>query len=199
MTKTQSTEIVVIKKELVPIAKKAMEMEIVGDKTMIEAVAILSKLNQFNDRVTEIKETVTKPALEILKVERARWKPIEMQYQEAIESLRFKMAIYQTRLVNKKREEEEAIARRIKPGTGNLSVEKAAEKIDALEVVEKEIATADGLVQFREKPELKITDINLIPREYLVVNEKLLLQDLKEGKVIAGAEVGMVQVPVNYR
>lgn len=199
MTKKQTMDVVVIEKELVPIARRAMVLHITNAEEMKEATIVLSQLNQFNDRITEIKEQVTKPLNQALKAERARWKPIETENEGAISILRKKMSAYQTELVNKKREEEESIARRIKPGTGNLSIEKAAEKIEALGIVEKEVATAVGLVQFRETATLKILDINLIPREYMMVNEKLLLQDLKEGKVVGGAVVEMIQVPVNYR
>ncbi len=166
---------------------------------MSKAVVILSKLNQFNDQIKEEKEKVTKPLNEALKAERGRWKPLEAMYEDAIEGLRGKMSAYQTAVEKERREKEMAIASRIKEGRGNLSLETAVKKIDSLEKVEKEVATDAGLVQFREVQKLKIMDEMLIPREYLVIDEKRVLEALKAGREVAGAVVETVQVPVNYR
>ena len=72
-------------------------------------------------------------------------------------------------------------------------------KLDALHVPEKEIATDQGLVQFREKKQLKITDLSLIPEEYWHINENEILADLKKDIAVPGAELETIQVPVNYR
>lgn len=192
-------KVLVLQKKIVPIVREAEDLEIEVQDDMKGAVEILSQLNNFNDQITTEKEKVTKPLNEALKAERNRWKPIETMYADAIEGLREKMSVFQTRMEKERKAKEIAIASRIKSGKGNLSLEKGVEKIDALEKVEKEVATDVGLVQFREKKVLKITDPSLISMEYYMINEEKLLKALIEGKVVAGAEIDVKQIPVNYR
>ncbi len=192
-----SNQLTTISKKLSPIAEQASALRIVDDETLKQGVELLSKLNQFNDRISEEREKVTKPLMEALKAERARWKPTEAQNESAINSLRLEMTRYQTALVNEKKEAEKKIADRVTRGT--LKVETAVKKIEAIEDVEKEHATEAGLVQFRETQVLKIIDKSLIPIEYYELNEGLLLKDLKNGLLVPGAITEKIQIPVNYR
>lgn len=192
-------ELVPIKKKIEAVAEKAKDIAIRSSDDMATATVILSQMNGYMDSVKEKKETLTKPLNEALKNARAMFKPLEETYEEAIEVLREKMSFYQTQQMKIKREEELKIASRVKEGKGNLSIETAVKKIEALPQVNKEVATDAGLVQFREVKVLVILDPLLIPREYLVIDESRLLKDLKEGKTVAGATTETKQVAVNYR
>lgn len=192
-------EIAPLKKEIASIAKLAEAFEIQSSADMVQATTILSQMNKYADSMKEKKELLTKPLNEALKNARSMFKPLEELYEDAIENLRGKMTVYQTEAMRLKKEEEQKIAMRVKAGSGNLSVETAVKKIAEIAPVEKEVSTTEGLVQFRESKILKIIDQNIIPREYLTVNETLILKDLKAGKNIAGVELDTIQVPVNYR
>ena len=124
---------------------------------------------------------------------------MEMIYEESIAVLRTAMSDYQTEQLRIQKEEEDRIAKRIAPGKGNLSLDSAVKKMEAIPQTEKEISTEEGLVQFRQVRVLKITNIDLVPHEYFDLNEGRLLTDLKTGKTIAGAEIEVKQVPANYR
>ena len=193
-------------KQLVPFQKKVSalatqveSLEVVDATSMQSGVVILSNMNKYMDSVREQKEKLTKPINESLKNIRAMFKPLETTYEIAIGALRAKMSSYQTQEVARVREEEAKIAARVKEGKGNLSIDTAVKKIEAIETPEKEVATDQGLVQFRETKILKLTDVNLIPREYFDLNEGRLLKDLKTGKEVPGATTETIQVPVNYR
>jgi TPP-dependent 2-oxoacid decarboxylase len=188
-----------ITKEIRPIAKQAQDVSITDNASMAGAVSLLSDLNRALTKVTEEKEKVTKPLNEALKAERNRWKPIETELTDAINNVREKMSVYQTEETKRARAAEEKIASRIAPGKGNLSVETAVKKIDAIERPEDAIATDAGLVKFRTIQTLLITDEKLIPRHYLVVDEKKLLDDLKKGVKVFGATLEEKQIPVNFR
>lgn len=192
----QTEEII---RELVPLEEQAQSIEINTPETLAYAVSILSTLNKINDRITEEKERVTKPLNEALKAERSRWKPAETRNQTLIDAIRLKMSQYQTQALKAKQEAEASIASRIAPGKGNLSLNTAVKKLEALPTVEKTTSTNEGSVQFREKAILKITDITKIAKEYFDLNEARLLADLKSGKLIEGADIEIIQVPVNYR
>lgn len=186
-------------KELVPLEEQAKQIEITSPETLAYAVSILSILNKLNDRITEEKERVTKPLNEALKAERSRWKPAETRNQTLIDAIRLKMTSYQTALVNSTKVQQESITARIAPGKGNLSLNTAIKKLESLPEVSKEVPTEEGLVQFREKQALKVNDISSIDDMYFDLNETRLLADLKAGKIVPGAEIEIIQVPVNYR
>lgn len=192
-------ELIPLKKKIDVLANQATTIVIKNDDDLKIAVEILSQVNHYADTVKEKKELLTKPLNLALKNARAMFSPLEDVYTEATESLRAKMAQYQTLKVAERREEELKIANRVRDGKGGIKVETAVKKIEALKVVEKEVSTNAGLVQFRESKVLKILDINLIPREYLSVNESQLLKALKEGKNVEGATLETIQIPVNYR
>ena len=84
-------------------------------------------------------------------------------------------------------------------GKGKLRVETAVKKIENIETPDHQVATEAGLVKFREDKVLKITDETKIPREYLVVDEKKLLEALKGGVIVPGAEIDIKMTPVNFR
>lgn len=189
-----------LQQQIVPIVKKASEIIAIStDQELKQAVTLLSELNKFNDKIIEEREKITKPLNEALKAERARWKPIELQNQEAIASIRTKMTEYQTALIKQRTETEQSITDRVAPGKGHLSLETAVKKLGAIPEVETEHSTDAGLVQFRQKQQLKVTDLEKIPKAYFDLNEAKLLKDLKEGVVVPGAEIEIIQVPVNYR
>lgn len=187
----------VIEKTIAPIAEQAQTLTITNDIQLKNAVEILSTLNQYNDKITEEKEKVTKPLNEALKAERARWKPLETMYEQAITLIRSKMTAYQTELVRLQKEKEQKIADRISKGT--LKMETGIKKLENLPTVEKEHATEKGLVQFREVKRFEVTDIKALPTEYILPNETAISNAMKLGKEIPGVRYYTEQVPVNYR
>lgn len=188
-----------ILKEIEPIAKQAETLEITNNESLKEATSLLSRLNKYNDDIIEEMERITVPAREIIKREQSRWKPAMTYYKTGIEAIRLKMKTYQTNLVNSQQQDKQRIASRIGEGKGHLKVETAIKQLETLPIIEKETATEEGLVQFREKKQLKITNLSTIPDLYWHVSEDMLLEDLKKGFIIPGAEIEIIQVPVNYR
>lgn len=194
-----STEIEVLKEEIHPVVAEAKGLVIKDSEGMKVATVLLSKLNKFNDRVVEEREKVTKPLNEALRAERARWKPIETVNEEAIGIVREKMSEYQTAELKRQREEEAKIANRVGDGKGKIKIETAMKKMDEIKKVDESVNTDEGKVKFREDRVLKITDVNKIPREYMVVDEKKVLLALKLGTSVPGAEVIIKMVPLNFR
>jgi len=197
ISKVSRDIIPVIQRQLSPIVDKALSIEIRRDSDMPEAVETLSKLNNFNDKIIAEKERITKPLLEALNVERSRWKPMETSNKLGIEHIRTEMVNYKTAELNKQKAEEAKITKKLQDGKINL--DKAVKQIEKIKVGEKEYANDAGLVQFRETTILKITDITKIPRDYLIVDEKKVLDALKIGKVVPGAKTEITMTPVNYR
>lgn len=197
--KSEDKEIAIIEKQVSPIVQKAESLKVKDEKTKKAASLMLSELNVQRDRVIAEKERITKPLNEALKVERNRWRPIENILDTAISSLRNSLSDYQTEEVKRARAEEAKIAARAGEGKGKLKVETAVAKIEEIERPDEKVVTDAGMVRFREDQILKIVDEKAIPREYLVPNEALILNDLKAGKSVKGCEIDIKLVPINHR
>lgn len=193
------TKDIAIIKKINPVIEKINSFNIVSSETMQEGVQYLSQLNQFLDKLTEEKEKLTKPINEALKEIRSRYKPTELLLEGAISHLRSDMSAYQTTQLRIKEEEEKKIAARIGEGKGKLKIETAVEQINNLATPASKVSSDAGEVKFRTDKKLKITDGDLIPREYLIIDEKALFSALKLGKTIPGAEIELIQTPVNAR
>lgn len=198
-TTTEDKQIAVIQTEISPIVAKAKAIEVKDPKSMEVASKMLSELNVQLDRITEEKEKVTKPLNEALKAERGRWKPIETILETSIDHLRGSISEYQTAEVKRVREEEARIANRVGEGKGKLKVETAVAKIEAIDTPESKVITAAGMVSFREDKVLVIQDESKIPDEYWVIDEKKLLDALKGGASVPGAELDIKMIPLNRR
>lgn len=199
MEKKTSMEVTTLTKQISPVVVEARELVVADSEGMRRATELLSRLNKFNDSVTEEKEKVTRPLNEALKAERGRWKPVEEVCAEAVGIVRGKMSEYQTAEVKRAREEEAAIAARVGEGKGKLKVETAIRKMDAVEKAEDKVNTESGMVKFREDKVLLVTDMSAVPFEYFVLDERRLLADLKAGVKVAGAELEIKMVPINFR
>ena len=190
-----TTEIAVIKKSIPDtLLSEVQALEITDSKSLSFATEKLSQINKYLDSVVAWKESKTKPLNTALKVIRAETKTLEEMLGNAVDFIRERMSEYATSVEQKK----QAIADRTKAGKGNYSIDTALEKVAQIAVPDV-VATESGSLQFRAKTILEITDLQLIPREYLIVNEALLLQALKDGKVVSGATTKTIQVPYNSR
>lgn len=192
-----TNELTIIQKELSPLVAIATGLEIVDDVSLKVGVELLSNLNKYNDNIQETKDKVLKPLLEATKQERLRWKPVENLYEDAITSIRTKLSQYQTNLVKQNKIEQDKIASKVL--SGYITPSTGVSKLEKLPEINREVPSESGLVQFAEVKTLKVTDISKITKEYFDLNESRLLKDLKEGKLVEGAEIEIILQPRNYR
>ena len=64
---------------------------------------------------------------------------------------------------------------------------------------EDNVVTDSGSIKFRETKVLKIVNGKIIPREYLLVDERKITEALKAGVTVPGCELELKMVPVNSR
>lgn len=193
----QSNELTTaIEREVSPMVATATQLVIKDSTTLTEATSMLSQLNTYQDKITEEKERVTKPLNEALKAERSRWKPMETTLTTAIDLIRGKMTTYQTKVTQEAKAAQDAVASLV---ASPADISTATEMLSEISTPDKKIITDDRSLTFRPTSTLKITSPLDVPREYLIVDEKRTLDDLKAGKHIAGCEIEIIQVPINRR
>lgn len=189
---------ITIAKEIDPIVTRAQSLKIDAD-SLPEAVELLSALNRQNDRIQAEKERITKPLNEALKTERGRWKPFETILDEAINTIRAKMTIYQTEAKKKADTEAQAIASRIGPGRGKLTIETASIKLANIDTPEATTATDSGSVTFRTIQKWRVTKLEEIPYARLIPNDALISADMKAGRPVPGIEYYTEEQVINRR
>lgn len=186
---------------IIKIQEKIKLLSIITDidskDTLEKATEVLSQAKLIEKEIKENHKAEAEPYETPLKEIDDRYKPSEKAIKSIIDDIRSKITAYQTEAIKLAKAEEDAIASRIGDGKGKIKLETAIKKIDSIERPEDSIKTATGKLSFREKKVLKITDLNSIPREYLIPNESMIMEALKEGKEVKGCEVEIVQVPVN--
>lgn len=187
-----------IQKQISPIVSQAQQLKITSPEEMTEASTLLTQLNKNNDRVTKEKESITKPLNEALRVERGRWKPIELQLEEAIKITRQKMSEYQTKESENAKRDADKIALRVGEGRGKLKPETAAKKIEAL-APDKNVTVAGGSVQFVTVKHFEIVNFNLVPDEYKLADETKIRHQMRAGIEVSGVRYYETQEPRNSR
>lgn len=192
--------VVEYRREVTPLVERAQAItELTTDAQVVEATEVLSNLNRTLDAVEAEKEKVLKPLREAAKAEKARWAPIEEMFSAGVAHLRGLLSEYQTRKVKEKEVEEKRILDRVGEGRGYIKPETAIAKLEEMQTPAEKVVAESGALSFRESKQLKVTDPALVPDEYWMIDEKALLADLKKGISVPGAEIEVIQVPVNKR
>ena len=175
------------------------EALVVNKTTLPNAVLVLSQLNQTLDSIELEEDTITAPAQAIIKRERERWAPFKKPLKGAIDALRAKMTQYQTLARKEEQEAKDAIAARVKEGRGNLKMETAMEKMDAVEAPEARVTTEAGSLRFQTKKEFEVVDLSLVPLQYVSANEVEIRKAMKNGIELPGVRYFTIEVPYNTR
>lgn len=154
-----------------------------NDKDFDIAKSLINKLKSELKKITLEKDRVSKPLLLAISEERKRFAPTMQKYEGAISSLTKMLTEYQTAKIRAIEASQVSIVE-------NHDDVTAITKLSELEEVDKS--------GFRKHQVLKICDLSFIPREYFILNEKLLLDDLKAGKTVKGAEVEVKYIPSGH-
>lgn len=185
--KSENKELTVLKGQVSKLENKASTVTIESKEDYAQAVDLVAKLKAFNSELTQKKESITKPLNQALNNARDLFRPIEAQFNEAEGILKGKLLAYHKEAAEKTRAEEAKIAKRLEDG--NIKLETAEKKMDAVERVEETTRGKVGEVQIRTIKKVRIVDAALLPREYLVPDMVAIRRDALKGVTIQGAEV----------
>lgn len=159
--------------------------KIITKDDLEQASALRSKLKSELTKITTEKDKVARPLLDAIAAERARFAPFIKKYEGAIDTISKMMTVYQTEQMKL----QEKVTAKVE--SGYIKPETAIKKLADIEVGERV-----GDTSFRKNRVLKIVDEKLIPRGYLMIDEKKLLDDLKSGIEVPGAVIEVELIPV---
>lgn len=126
-------------------------------------------------------KSITKPINDSLKEIRNLFKPFKTQVETVSDELKKRRQIFIQAEEEKKRIEEERIAKRVEKGT--MREDTAVTKLATIE--ETKTDTRGGMTSVLR---VKVLDIKLIPAEYLIVDESKIKSAYREGVTIEGVE-----------
>jgi hypothetical protein len=179
-------EIAVIKTQISKAVSAAQSLVIETKDDLPKAVDLLSKIKAVGKLITAKKESITKPLNEAIKSARAFFSPVEDEYYNAETIVKQKMIDFN----RKEQAEADKVAKAIekKVEAGKMTFEKASDKLDAVQPV-KNVATAQGSVQFKTIKEVVIDDESKLPREYLMPDTMKIKKVALAGVAIPGVSV----------
>jgi len=164
---------------------------------MPRAVSILSVLNKALDNLQADREKITKPINAALKEVRAKYKPFETKLENKIAEIRGEMISFQTKQVQIQAKKESDLAEKV--ASEKISIESAADKLNALPEVINNTEVAEGSVKFREVKCFEVQDLSLIPIEFHLPNEVKIRAAMTAGTQLPGVRYFSEMRPFNSR
>ena len=181
----ENKELTVLKSQVSKLENQANAVIIATPEENALAIDLKAKLKEIGQTIKARKEEITKPLNAALKSARELFAPIEEQYEIAENIVGRKLLDYKQKVEAEARAMEAKIAARVEKGT--MKIETAERKIEQIPTMQKTIKTSFGSVQFRKIKKVRITDLNLIPDQYWVIDEVKLRKDVLAGIVVPGA------------
>lgn len=170
------------------------QIDVISPETMQHAVSILSQLNTTLDTITADKETLTKPLNASLKAIRDKYRPVETELNNHITTLKAKITTYQTQEIAKQKQIEAKIL-----NDQRTTTETKINKLATIDQPEQKVTTDNGKVSFITVKKYRVTDINRVPRAFLIPNDTAIKEAMKESHPIDGVEYYEEQSLRNYR
>lgn len=180
-------EVEVYRSQLSDLEIKANELSIASPEENAIALEFKAKIDKTGKEIKARKEAITKPINASLRMIRELFAPLEDMFNNADTIVGGKLLAYKRKIDEETRKKEEQIAARFEKGT--IKQETAERKMSELPKTQKTIDTGAGRVQFRKLKRVRITDLNLIPKQYWIIDEVKLRKDALAGIKIDGCEV----------
>ena len=183
-----------VKKEATTLSTEVEELTVSSAEDVATATDFLQQIKVAIDRIEGEQGKVVKRLQELVKIEKARWKPALDLLNAADKKVRAQVLSYRvTEQAAAKKAEEKILA---KVATGRLKETTAMAKLEAAQstTMGKSVVSGSGAMSsFKTLKKLSIVDATKIPRTYLVPNEKLIFETLKAGQAVPGCEIVEVE------
>ena len=202
MENSQEAIIAKIETEIAPITEKAKEVSVVknaGDEN--RAVEFLSQIKRRFKIVDDARTFLVKPLNDHVKSINARFKETLAPLESAEVSVKAGITAWRSSAEFKELEEkrialEQEALLAAKQGDTPTVVQISEEHAIASKEAPKSVVAESGKAHFRELTKFEITDANIIPREFLMPDEKKIKAAIEAGAKIEGVKSWKESVPV---
>lgn len=193
----EKTEITVVEQKVENAVAISTKIRTIKNEAELESAAkFLTDVKKLIKWVTGEKEKITKPLNEALKVERARWAPLEEKAKDAETAVKKAIAAYTVKQEAKQEKKADKIAEDV--ASGKISDEKGLQKMENLGEVKTNVKTGEGTVAFKtvrkvrfeEVTELHPDTLSTLARGgYLVWDQVKARKDALAGIDVPGATI----------
>lgn len=188
MPKTEDRSIVMQQQSRKAI-EQAESLEVKTPEQYNVATELLVKIKTVAKMVKTEQDKMLKPILEAEKVERARWKPVLTEAQQAEAMIKEKMLAYVNETERLARQKEDEIRRKMEEGKIKKP-ETALKQMEQVEQAPQAVKpTTGGASQVRKVRVVKITNPDEVPDQYWILNEVMIRRDALAGTEIPGVQV----------
>ena len=189
-------ELVEIRQGIEKIDEEAKSVSVTNDQELSSVSDIIRQVKDLAKQIKEKKEKYTEPAKAIVLEARNTYDPLIKMCTDAEAILKKAAQKYIIEQVNRKKKEEAAIARRLENGT--IKQETAIRKMEAVKEAPKNVKTESSAIRMVTRTIAKITNPELVPDEYWIINESKVKADAIERHRnglpgIPGVEIEKVQ------
>ena len=177
-----------------------VEEKIKGMQTMIEGTKVTNdiELSEISDKIKNVKklgayvkaekEKFTAPAKEIIAQAKEMYDPALKQCENAEGVLKSKAQVYLTEKETKRLESEKKIVERVERGT--MKADTAVRKLETLPEQQTKVKTESSGLRMITRKVAEISDPNLIPDSYWVIDETRVKKEALERE-----KLGVEQIP----
>lgn len=193
--------LVLAEKEVTQLSTKLEKATAYAEKVVIKTdadqenvVKALVGIETEEKSIDEQRKFFTDPLNEQVKKINAMFKPFVNGLGDAANTLRKKMSAYQMAIAAKADKARDKALADLKSGKIK-NVETAVAQIEKVKEPEKTVRSEAATVTFKDKIGFEIADLNAIPREYLMPDEKKILKVVQAGVEIPGVKKTIEKVP----
>src|SRR3990167_5347925 len=179
-------ELVKVKVRVGKMQSAVLALKIKDEKTLNEAVKILSGIKDVARQVKEKKEEITKPLNAALVAARAFFRPMEAQCEEAERQVKHDIVVYNAELEAARTLKEVELAARVEAGT--LKVETAAKKLENVPTAITHHEAEKGAITIRKVKKFRVVDISKLPLPYHLADETAIRRQMNAGVELPGVE-----------
>lgn len=181
-------DIQVVEEKIKGMKAMVANIEVTDDATLKLAAERANDIKTLKKFIEQTKEKYTAPAKEIIKQAKAQYEPYEEECDQAITTLKAKAGKYMDEVEAERRRKEESIAKRVE--SGRLKNETAERKLEEIGNEQKTVKTESGAKLVRKvNRTVEITDRNLVPDEYWIIDEVKLRKVVLAGVEVPGTKI----------
>lgn len=164
-------ELKVVEKEVQTLTSAGRDFLVKTEEDKIKAAEIRERVKQGLKTVEERRTAITKPINESLKSINDLFRPFKENLDGIVKHLDSQINLYMIEQEEIARKEREKIEARVEKGT--MKAETAAAKIEVLKDPKATVSTSTGGKLISTKvPKFEVVDVDLLPKEYLMADEK---------------------------
>ena len=179
------TDVARLRDEATDLNKRAEALIVSDDMSMVAASDDLNKVSELKRAIETLRTSYTAPLNSHLKEVNALFKEVAAPIDAADKTVRGKVLSYQAEVNRRKSEIERLNAEKMRLAQEEMRINgELSQPVDLMPETDEApriITTTGGEVTTKQIWKWELVDIRLVPSEYLIVNEKKVGREVREG------------------